>query len=286
MSGNICRCGTYPRIKAAIQQAAGGRSHDHGYALELQPSRRDFLGSAAARRRRLALAGWPDVLAAGEPPKYGAYGMPNGVVENPLVFVAIAADGIVTITCHRAEMGQGVRTGVPMIVADELEADWARCAWCRRRATKHATATRTPTARAACATSSCRCAAAARPRAQMLETAAAAQLGRAGRRGAGAEPRGRAQAEPAASSATASSPRTRPSCRCRAARPAQAEGPAATSATSARARRRSIDGFDITTGKARLRHGRACCPACCIAVIARPPVLGGTVERRSTPPRR
>ena len=52
--------------------------------------------------------------------------MPNGVVENPLVFVSIAGDGIVTITCHRAEMGQGVRTGVPMILADELEADWAK----------------------------------------------------------------------------------------------------------------------------------------------------------------
>ena len=52
--------------------------------------------------------------------------MPNGVVENPLVFVSIAGDGTVIITCHRAEMGQGVRTGVPMIVADELEADWAR----------------------------------------------------------------------------------------------------------------------------------------------------------------
>nr|WP_242616953.1 molybdopterin cofactor-binding domain-containing protein [Rivibacter subsaxonicus] len=51
--------------------------------------------------------------------------MPNGVVENPLVFVSIADDGVVTITCHRAEMGQGVRTGVPLIVADEMEADWA-----------------------------------------------------------------------------------------------------------------------------------------------------------------
>ena len=30
------------------------------------------------------------------------------------------------IVCHRSEMGQGVRTGMPMIVADELEADWKR----------------------------------------------------------------------------------------------------------------------------------------------------------------
>src|SRR5690348_7704361 len=27
MQGNICRCGTYPRIVAAIQRAAGGRNH-------------------------------------------------------------------------------------------------------------------------------------------------------------------------------------------------------------------------------------------------------------------
>src|SRR5437899_3271017 len=39
---------------------------------------------------------------------------------------SIAEDGTVTIVCHRAEMGQGVRTGMPMIVADELEADWKR----------------------------------------------------------------------------------------------------------------------------------------------------------------
>src|SRR5260370_3482999 len=52
--------------------------------------------------------------------------MPHGTVNNPHAFVAIAPDGTVTITCHRSEMGQGVRTGMPMIVADELEADWTR----------------------------------------------------------------------------------------------------------------------------------------------------------------
>jgi len=44
----------------------------------------------------------------------------------PNLFVSVAADGMVTITISRVEMGQGVRTGVPMILADELEADWQR----------------------------------------------------------------------------------------------------------------------------------------------------------------
>jgi isoquinoline 1-oxidoreductase beta subunit len=52
--------------------------------------------------------------------------MPHGWVDSPLVFVAIGEDGIVSIVCARSEMGQGVRTGMPMIVADELEADWSR----------------------------------------------------------------------------------------------------------------------------------------------------------------
>ena len=52
--------------------------------------------------------------------------MPHGWVDNPLVFVAIGENGIVSIVCHRGEMGQGVRTGMPMIVAEELEADWKR----------------------------------------------------------------------------------------------------------------------------------------------------------------
>ena len=52
--------------------------------------------------------------------------MPHGTVNNPLAFVSIAPDGTVTIVCHRSEMGQGIRTGMPLIVADEMEADWAR----------------------------------------------------------------------------------------------------------------------------------------------------------------
>ncbi|MAL49271.1 MULTISPECIES: xanthine dehydrogenase family protein molybdopterin-binding subunit [unclassified Methylophaga] len=59
-----------------------------------------------------------------EAPKYGRDAMPHGWVDNPLIFVAIAEDGSVTIVSHRSEMGQGVRTSLPMVVADELEADW------------------------------------------------------------------------------------------------------------------------------------------------------------------
>ncbi len=44
----------------------------------------------------------------------------------PSVYLGIEPDGAVKIVAHRSEMGTGCRTGLPMIVADELEADWAR----------------------------------------------------------------------------------------------------------------------------------------------------------------
>jgi isoquinoline 1-oxidoreductase beta subunit len=86
-------------------------------------TRREFLKVTAAAGGFALSAGWTQVFAQ---EKYGADGMSNGAVDNPLVFISIAANGIVTITCHRAEMGQGVRTGMPMIIADELEADWSK----------------------------------------------------------------------------------------------------------------------------------------------------------------
>ena len=56
----------------------------------------------------------------------GADKMPHGTVNDPRVFVAIAPDGTVTIIAARAEMGTGIRTSLPMVVADEMGADWAR----------------------------------------------------------------------------------------------------------------------------------------------------------------
>nr|WP_294523924.1 molybdopterin cofactor-binding domain-containing protein [uncultured Rhodopila sp.] len=54
----------------------------------------------------------------------GADKMPHGTVNDPKVFVSIAPDGVITIIAARSEMGTGVRTSLPMIVADEMEANW------------------------------------------------------------------------------------------------------------------------------------------------------------------
>jgi isoquinoline 1-oxidoreductase beta subunit len=76
-------------------------------------SRRGFLGqifSAGAL-----------VLAAPLAPKVKAAG-----AWQSSVYLGIEPDGTVKIVAHRSEMGTGCRTGLPMIVADELEADWSR----------------------------------------------------------------------------------------------------------------------------------------------------------------
>jgi isoquinoline 1-oxidoreductase beta subunit len=89
-------------------------------------SRRQLLLGASALGGLVLAVGFSSAARAADAKKYGADGMPNGWVDDPLAFVSIAEDGTVTIVCHRSEMGQGVRTGMPMIVADELEADWKR----------------------------------------------------------------------------------------------------------------------------------------------------------------
>ena len=89
-------------------------------------SRREFLRQLRAMGGLLLVADGLRIAKAADAPKYGAEGMEHGTVDNPLVFLTVGDDGWVTIVAHRSEMGQGVRTGMPLIVADELEADWSR----------------------------------------------------------------------------------------------------------------------------------------------------------------
>jgi isoquinoline 1-oxidoreductase beta subunit len=99
--------------------------------LNLENSaRRTWLKSMGAGGLILAVASAGNVFAqtavAVKEVKYGGAGMPGGLVDDPLVFVSIDAAGVVSVVCHRSEMGQGVRTSFTMVVADELEADLSR----------------------------------------------------------------------------------------------------------------------------------------------------------------
>jgi isoquinoline 1-oxidoreductase subunit beta len=80
-------------------------------------NRRDFLGAAAGLTLALTVA--PDPLAfVGE-----------AAADAPLsanVWVTITPDGTITIVSPAAEMGQGTFTTLPAVLADELDADWAK----------------------------------------------------------------------------------------------------------------------------------------------------------------
>lgn len=91
-------------------------------------SRRGFLKGVGVTGAFVVAASWglPDAFGEVAEKKYGGDAMPHGVVDDPKVYVSIATDGTVTVICNRSEMGQGVRTSLAMVVADELEAEWAQ----------------------------------------------------------------------------------------------------------------------------------------------------------------
>ena len=83
-------------------------------------SRRSFLASAAAGS--LVLMGRT---------AFGQAGLADASKTDvdefaPDFFVSIAPDGTVTCLAHRSEMGTGIRTALPRVIADEIEADWDR----------------------------------------------------------------------------------------------------------------------------------------------------------------
>jgi isoquinoline 1-oxidoreductase subunit beta len=88
-------------------------------------SRRGFLkGMVGTGALVLGVQLLPKVLRA--TPALGVDGGMSNAVLQPSVYLAIDTDGTVFIVCHRSEMGSGNRTGLPRIVADELDADWNR----------------------------------------------------------------------------------------------------------------------------------------------------------------
>ncbi len=91
-------------------------------------SRRGFLkGVVGAGAFVLGVRLMPvDLLAGGDVGGLDPAGPMNKAPLHPSVYVAIDTDGTAYIVAHRSEMGNGVRTALPRIVADELDADWAR----------------------------------------------------------------------------------------------------------------------------------------------------------------
>ena len=89
-------------------------------------SRRGFLKGLIATGGLVVAAEFAPARGALAAYATGAAKMTGGVVGDPHVFISIDPGGLVTIVAHRAEMGTGSRTSLPMAVADELEADWSR----------------------------------------------------------------------------------------------------------------------------------------------------------------
>ena len=81
--------------------------------------RREFLKTSATVGGGLWIAAYlPGLVAASTPS--------NGKVFAPNAFLRIAPDETVTIIANHSEMGQGTYTSLPMLLNEELEADWSK----------------------------------------------------------------------------------------------------------------------------------------------------------------
>jgi isoquinoline 1-oxidoreductase beta subunit len=83
--------------------------------------RRDFLRVTTVAGGGLLLATWLDYSAPGE---LQAAGLDNATDFAPNAFIRITPDGRVTIMAKNPEIGQGVKTSLPQMIADELDVPW------------------------------------------------------------------------------------------------------------------------------------------------------------------
>ncbi|WP_284619074.1 xanthine dehydrogenase family protein molybdopterin-binding subunit [Aquabacterium humicola] len=86
-------------------------------ALQPAPTRRDLMRAGAALVLGFRLGGAAHAQAAAPAADF-----------RPNAWLTIARDGAVRVSISKTEMGQGTATGLAMLVADELDADWDRVA--------------------------------------------------------------------------------------------------------------------------------------------------------------
>jgi isoquinoline 1-oxidoreductase beta subunit len=86
---------------------------------DLTLNRRSFIQVTTAAAGGLLVSLYlPSITSAQQPPAPKVY--------PPAAFINIATDGKINITVNRLEFGQGVQTSLPMVLADELDADWSQ----------------------------------------------------------------------------------------------------------------------------------------------------------------
>jgi isoquinoline 1-oxidoreductase subunit beta len=85
--------------------------------LQARTSRRSFL-------RVTAIAGGGIMLGIASRPQARAQGPGPQAPLSPGSFIKVAPDGVVTIIGKNPEIGQGIRTALPMLIAEELDVDW------------------------------------------------------------------------------------------------------------------------------------------------------------------
>src|SRR5882762_144061 len=88
--------------------------------------RRGFLKGMLGAGAFVLSVRWMPEEMFGSPPNAGAPEAMDNAPLRPNVYLAIDTDGTAYVVAHRSEMGSGSRTALPRIVADELDADWAR----------------------------------------------------------------------------------------------------------------------------------------------------------------
>ena len=84
-------------------------------------NRREFLRVSALAGGGILLTSYLEPFAGGG---VAAAELPNAAEASLNAFIRITPDGIVTIVAKNPEIGQGVKTMLPMLIADELDVDW------------------------------------------------------------------------------------------------------------------------------------------------------------------